>query len=177
MQSGSEQIKELMAEISLSETNLETKQSEHQRCMKQYDRIQKSIAKIQKDITFKQNRTAELCDEITKVNHQIVSLEKKVEKFRKDIEEGFLTVYPSDVNDRIKEISVSASEEDSALERWTASCFASHIQHNTKRLRIEKRWDLLVQRANAEKSFELTERYKETKRLIQIGRASCRERV
>ena len=167
MQSGSEQIKELMAEINLFETNLETKQSEHQRCMKQYDSIQKSIAKIQKDITFKQKRIAELCDEITNVNHQIVSLEKKVETLRKDIEEEFLTVFPSDVNERIQEISVSASEEDSALERWVASCFASHIQHNSKRLRIEKRWDLLVLRADAEKSFELTERYKETKRLIQ----------
>lgn len=167
MQSGSEQIKELMAEINLFETNLETKQSEHQRCMKQYDSIQKSIAKIQKDITFKQKRIAELCDEITNVNHQIVSLEKKVETLRKDIEEEFLTVFPSDVNERIQEISVSASEDASALERWVASCFASHIQHNSKRLRIEKRWDLLVLRADAEKSFELTERYKETNRLIQ----------
>ncbi|MBR6618447.1 MAG: hypothetical protein IKL00_11330 [Oscillospiraceae bacterium] len=167
MQSGSEQIKELMAEISLSETNLETKQSEHQRCMKQYDRIQKSIAKIQKDITFKQNRTAELFDEITNINHQIVALEKKVEKLRKDIEEGFLTVYPSNVNDRIQEISVLASEEASALERWVTSCFTSHIQQNAKRSRIEKKWDLLVQRADAEKSFELAEMYTETKRLIQ----------
>ncbi len=167
MQSGSEQINELMAEISLSETNLETKQSEHQRCMKQYDSIQKSIAKIQKDITFKQKRIAELCDEIANVNHQIIALEKNVEKLRKDIEEGFLTVYPSDVNDRIQEISVSASEDASALERWVTSCFTSHIQQNSKRSRIEKRWDLLVQRADVEKSFELTEMYKETKRLIQ----------
>lgn len=167
IKSQSEQIEELMAEISLSETNAETKQSEHQRCMKQYDSIQKSIAKIQKDITFKQNRTVELCDEITNVNHQIVALEKKVEKLQKDIEAGFLTVYPSDVNDGIQEISVSASEEASALERWVTSCFTSHIQQNSKRSRIEKRWDLLVLRADAEKSFELTEMYKETKRMIQ----------
>ena len=167
MQSRSEQIEELLAEISISETNAETKQSEHQECMKQYDSIQKSIVEIQKDISSKQNRTVELCDEITNINHQIVALEKKVEKLRKDIEEGFLTVYPNDVNDGIQEISVSACEEASALERWVTSCFTSHIQQNSKRSRIEKRWELLVQRADAEKSFELTEMYKETKRMIQ----------
>lgn len=167
MQSQSEQIEELMAEIRLSETNAETKQSEYQQCMKQYDSIQQTIAENKADIASKQKRIAELCDEIANMNDQIGTLEEKLEKLRKDIENSCLILYPSDVNDHAREIYVSADEPTSALERWVTSCFASHIHRNTVRSRIEKRWDLLVLRADAEKSFELTEMYKETKKQIQ----------
>lgn len=167
MQSQSEQIEELMAEIRLSETNAETKQSEYQQCMKQYDSIQQTIAENKADIASKQKRIAELCDEIANMNDQIGTLEEKLEKLRKDIENSCLILYPSDVNDHAREIYVSADEPTSALERWVTSCFASHIHRNTVRSRIEKRWDLLVLRADAEKSFGLTEMYKETKKQIQ----------
>lgn len=167
MQSRFEQSEELLAEIRIYESNAVTKQSEYQKCVKQYASTQEAIAKIVADIASKRKRTAELCDEIANINNQIGTLEEKLEKLRKDIENSCLILYSSDVNDHSHEIYVSADEPTSALERWVTSCFASHIHRNTVRSRIEKRWDLLVLRADAEKSFELTEMYKETKKQIQ----------
>lgn len=167
MQSRFEQSEELLAEIRIYESNAVTKQSEYQKCVKQYASTQEAIAKVVADIASKRKRTAELCDEIANINNQIGTLEEKLEKLRKDIENSCLILYSSDVNDHSHEIYVSADEPTSALERWVTSCFASHIHRNTVRSRIEKRWDLLVLRADAEKSFELTEMYKETKKQIQ----------